>query len=267
MLNKIIKYEFKSTARIFLPLCAATIALALLVKLSIVLASSFGVMVVPSALLIFLYGVSIVAALVITIGVSVYRFYKSMTGDGAYLTYALPVTTWQLVFAKLLAAVVWLLISCASVLLSVLICAYYKEFLSDAGSLLSLVTDAFTNGYGVKMSAAIIITVVALLLVCFAGYLMFYVSIAIGQLWRGHRLIGSILTYIGLSFLNQMLSVSFMTVIMRSFSSLWNQLSESTPAIFNLYTFWGAVDLLIFAVAAVYYLITCWLLRHRLNLE
>ena len=89
MLGKLIKQEFRATARIMLPVSGAVLVLALLANLSI-RGLSGNMSNVPAlrmllAFIVFAYGAAIVAAAVMAMVIMINRFYRNLLKDEGYL--------------------------------------------------------------------------------------------------------------------------------------------------------------------------------------
>ena len=103
MLAKLIKHEFKATARIFLPILGTVLVLtgaaALTVKLGGILVLPGGtgwggpVLGLASGLLCLLTFIAMMAMMTAAVVVTIQRFYKNLLGDEGYLMFTLPVTS------------------------------------------------------------------------------------------------------------------------------------------------------------------------------
>ena len=98
MLGKLIKYEFKATGRILLPLYGALLVFALINRLLFrssldeTINNTFGTIGgIANILSVFAYGCTMAAVFVVTFFVIVQRFYKNILGDEGYLMNTLPV--------------------------------------------------------------------------------------------------------------------------------------------------------------------------------
>ena len=118
MLRKLLKQEFRATARVMLPLYLVTFVLALAVRLVLLLSQNQVLLdsVGGRTLRAVLLGVSVTAFVVATIATflaaliqAVLRFRSNLLGDEGYVMFTLPVSTHQLVWAKLITSVVWFL--------------------------------------------------------------------------------------------------------------------------------------------------------------
>lgn len=128
MLAKLIKHEFKATARIFLPILGTVLVLtgaaALTVKLGGILVLPGGtgwggpVLGLASGLLCLLTFIAMMAMMTAAVVVTIQRFYKNLLGDEEYLMFTLPVTPAQHITAKLAVGTVWTLLSLALAVLA-----------------------------------------------------------------------------------------------------------------------------------------------------
>ena len=118
MLGKLMKYEFKATARIFLPLFAALLVVAAVNR--VFLAMNF---MVPKIIGTSISVVMIIAICVIALILTLQRFYRNLLKSEGYLMFTLPVSTDSLIWSKLLVAAIWSVASFIVVLLAVSIMA------------------------------------------------------------------------------------------------------------------------------------------------
>ena len=111
MLGKLLKQDFRATARIMLPLYVAVPVLGLFTNLITRLCENQNGFLIRaiSALVSFVFSLSLIAAVVTTIVLMVLRFYRNLMTDEGYLMFTLPVSTTELIFSKLIVSVVWFL--------------------------------------------------------------------------------------------------------------------------------------------------------------
>ena len=95
MLGKLLKYEFRATARLFLPIYAAIAILAGLMLLLRALPDDATGVSFLTFMVGLLYVVAAFGLFVTTVVVLVSRFYKNLLGAEGYLMFTLPVTTGQ----------------------------------------------------------------------------------------------------------------------------------------------------------------------------
>jgi hypothetical protein len=190
MLGKLIKYEFKATARLFL---YAYLAIIVLAAVNLVLEKASG-----SDVTIFegifggLFALAIIAVSVITLVVIVVRYYRNLLGNEGYLMFTLPVKTHSLILSKLIVGFVWTVATAAVCILGVLIIsAGPGDFFRVCGDAIAELGKA---GYDVNLW---IFCIVLLLITCtVCSILEFYAAMSIGPHITKNRLGGSILGYI-----------------------------------------------------------------------
>ena len=103
MLRKMMKYEFSATARIFLPVYAALLAMSAITMLLY----SGRVSAAPRIIAALVITALFTAVIVITVVMTLSRFWTNLLGREGYLMHVLPVRSWRLVLAKLLTMSVW----------------------------------------------------------------------------------------------------------------------------------------------------------------
>ncbi|WP_040197439.1 hypothetical protein [Candidatus Soleaferrea massiliensis] len=266
MLGKLLKYEFKATARSFLPLYAALIVMSLINKLLFSINSNFlnGAIGIPQSISAMLYGFLIIAVFVLTVIVMIQRFYKNLLSDEGYLMFTLPVKTPSLIFSKLINATVWMLCSIAVTVVSVLILAYSPGMFSD---LAAAIVQFFRNvdlQLGINVAAALVEFILMVLTTILSSVLMIYASIALGQLMNKHRVLASFGAYL---VLNTVMSTIFMIgmMILGLINPDYFMFHISGEAALHL-IMWGLI-LYNLVCCAAYYVITHIMLKKHLNLE
>lgn len=203
MLGKLIKYDFLAIGRLLLPLYAALIAVSLLLGITVRMNLQNGV-----AVLIIIYTLIITAGMVMTAYLLVERFYHNLLGNEGYLMFALPVTTADHIVEKLLSALIWTAIGIVAVLLSgiclALTAAPWSDLMKGFSEFFRMISNGEIRGEDVGQ-------ILEILAVLAAGMVAFlakvYCSIAVGHLWREHRILGSILAFIGFSILEVWVSI------------------------------------------------------------
>lgn len=272
MLGKLLKYEFKSTARIFIPFYIALLGVAVMLKLFMTLEEKLKVMIVPEVLFVAAYAILIIAVLALAYVITCTRFYKNLLGDEGYLMNTLPVKPYLHIWTKLITGLVWLIASACVSLFSVLILALYKGLFGDIAKFIDM---AFSQlGVLMNKSSAVvtlIIFIVMLLVTLINSFLMFYASMSVGQLVHGHRIIGSIAAYFGLNFAVQLISTLIILVFART--DIWSAIEENrlyliNDSIMNPFTVFLLTYTAMYAVVgAGYYILTNYMLKRKLNLE
>lgn len=223
MLGKLIRYEFKITARSFVPLYLSLGILTLLVKLSWVFsfsAKSFffasGFMGAVTALLIILYGIFLIGIGFVSYFLIIKRFYSGLFGNEGHLTFTLPVSAGQILGSKLIVAFIWMVLLISSMILSFLILFFHAELFRDFPYILEEVLSEFQviqiSGFHPVLLLVELFFLSALGIL--GSILTCYLSVTLGQRFLpGHRLIGSILFFFGISTIESSLHTALFSMI------------------------------------------------------
>ncbi len=277
MLGKLLKHEFKSTARIFIPFYFALIGVAAILKLFTLFESRINILVLPRALFIFLYAVLVAIVFALAYIITCTRFYRNLLGDEGYLMHTLPVKPYLHIWTKLITGIVWLFASILAGLLSVLVLTLRKGLFGDIIKGIDLVfkqLGVILNNSSAGLTLAAFILMLAVVLI--NSFLMFYASMSVGQLIRRHRVIGSIAAYFGFSFITQMISAVVMFILSKT--NTFDVLQNGNVGvingrvvniqILNAITAFLLVFSVLYTLTAIgYYIITNYMLKKKLNLE
>ena len=209
MLGKLMKHEFRATARIMLPVMGAMVALALLANLSIRgLAgnlSDIPMLRILFVLIIIFFSVAVVATIVMSLVIMVSRFYRNLLKDEGYLMFTLPVSVHELIWSKLIVSLVWFL---ATALLIFLVMSLMALNLSHTN--LEMILEQLPSwseinhwldetGIRGQLVTLLIQVVLGTLIGIFAACLHFYAAMGLGQMSANHKGLMSVLAFIGIS--------------------------------------------------------------------
>lgn len=265
MLTKLLKYEFKATMRLFLPLYLALIAFALInryispFKMLESAAYFLDFRVIASLLSILAYFALIVGVTVMTMLIMIQRFYKNLLGDEGYLMFTLPVHAWQHIVSKLVVAMVWNISSLIVTLGSILILAAKADLRPPLLEALGQFKEIFgVPGFFVWPGAALVFLV--------SSILMIYAAIALGHLFSKHKLLASFAMYCALHVVSQVIAFIIIVQLATQFSRYFGVASAHYTVLeFNLAVFTLTLPFILLGVG--YYLLTNMILKRRLNLE
>lgn len=258
MLGKLLKKDFISTCRFFLPLmCGYGIAAVLgKVLFEIVLSQShfidynglYNGFTIFAIMYMILFIIYLVACYIMTSVFVVYDFYKTMVSDHGYLTHTLPVKTSTLIWSKTLISAFWHILINLIVGLSVL--------LLFTGHLKRIpvmhILEYYLNAIDLRFKNYTFYTGLNAIIQLFNGPLMFFACIAIGQLWKNHRILGAVLSYIGMYVFMQILSTIVLVV-------------TGNVSLYNGYMLYATLFSLITTI--IFFYVTNYILSKKLNLE
>lgn len=270
MLTKLLKYDFKSMLKIFLPLWGV------LLVVSIINRVFFGspmntdhVMGLVNSLMVLLYVLLIVAVMVVTTVIIVVRFYQGLLKDEGYLMFTIPVQPWQLITSKLLSAMVISLLSSVVALASVAIIASFDGMWQVLGELMGVAMEEVPN-----FTLLVILIVISSFVGLICSISQMYASMALGHLASNHRVGFSVLAFIGL---NMAWSTVSTIIGLFGYPEVTNSLvtvTSSAEVALNVQAFsdlmlfstvWGIVLNVVRCV--VHLVLTNYILSRKLNLE
>lgn len=261
MFLKLMKQDVRATARLMLPVYAAAIVLAVFTRLFDFLSTRMqdsGVVGLIGALVGFLFSLAMIAIVIMSFVLMIWRFYKNYMTDEGYLMFTLPVNTAELIFSKLLVAVGWFL--CTG-----LVTTIAAEIVSAGSGTVEVVGfDQVTSGEANRM---LLSGGAAFLTAGIAFCLMLYACMALGQGFKRHKKGMAVLFFFLFYVIINIVSVKLL-------SGLIVNLSDS-PAVFydndTMIVFMNQMLWRFAAVSAifgaVFYAITHFMLAKRLNLQ
>ena len=275
MLGKLLKHEFKATARTMLPMFGVVLVLSVLANLSFTRIAD-----TDSGALDILFGLFIVAFFlglftmgVMAMVVMIQRFYKNVLGDEGYLTLTLPVNVHEIVWSKLIVSFVWFLatglIAMAAVFIAVFTLTYTElgEMFRNMPSFGEMMRMFFeeTGVTPLQLTGAIAQFAAMIILSSLTGCLHFYAAMALGHSFSNNKVLLSVVFFIAISFVFSFISSLLgifveglaMTVTVEAGSSVMTTLQELSLGSM-IYTLIEGVIL---------YLLTTYCLKHRLNLS
>lgn len=278
MLGKLMKYEWKAMWKILLLINAFTVFVTLLGvgAMQLIVSDSFheaDIMAIFVVLLFMLYYATIIG---VSFAVTIYtgvRFYKNLYTDEGYLMHTLPVTKNQLIISKLTihslcVAITGFLVACSVV---VLLLPLFAVMLEDPTISLSYIWSELCtmlfDELGVSLLAVIgtmLFYLVVLVISTISGVLSMYCAISIGQTFQKHKVMGSILCYVGIYSLLQALNTVLMMPIM-----ILNQTGSNSDFDFLIYMnqILGLTLISSLVTGAVFYFITYHMMGKKLNLD
>ena len=268
MLSKLLKYEFKASARIFAVVYLGIFGLCLSSGLYMLFTTHIGDDYVEyhrgtvGVVLFMLTGLFLGAAVVITTVVNLRRFYQGVYRDEGYLIHTLPVQPWQILASKLMPAIVWTVATMAvmggSLLLSVVIAnqVTLKEFFVDLGDLLAEMTERQQWG-GLFLMCILLLAELA------ATILQVYAAISLGQMSSRRRVASAIAIWFGMTTL-QSAAASIIGESLLAYAMEW----VTTP-LFETHAAPSFLLMIAIALAwcVVYWAVNQWVITRKLNLE
>ena len=277
MLRKLLKHEFRASGRIMLPMYLIVLLSAAGSNLSIRLASSDSGSIPASlfsAFVLLLFAAALIGICIMAVVLMVQRFYKNLLCDEGYIMLTLPVSVHQHIFSKLIASTVWFAATALVVLLGILLVSFDFPFVAALAKGLRFLARQLEYLKLLQTADLILLTaeggVIALLsgaVIC----LHFYAALAIGHSFSEKKVLLSIAFYFVLQMVMQtLLSLCALGPIALMLTKLTEGIHFDLSArawMDYVHAIVGLTALITAIQGAVYYLLTAFMLKRRLNLE
>ncbi len=262
MLGKLMKYEFKATGRIFLLLFGSILIMATVTQLLNKLNSD-----IPHIISLMLSSMLITTGFVVTLILTIQRFYKTLLSTEGYLMHTLPVSTGRLIVSKLLTATLWAFVC--------VIVAWLATMILSGSDIRYSSTIHIFNDIGLPAGETFLYIVelaVAAVVSVMCGILFLYACMALSMLFEKHRVAISFGFFLAISTVLQILAVLLMlpstvstTVKAVDASGAVLAASNTAPVTAHPYLLWYIAIVALFG--AGFYAITHTMLKRRLNLQ
>lgn len=280
MLGKLIKHDFLAIARFLGPAYIVMLVVALFGRFFTWLATRKAIMdaVAPafgniikllSSLLTVAFVIAPFAIVFMAAFYVIYRFYKNIFTDEGYLMNTLPTRPVNLVFSKLLNALIWMLLTLVVAGLSWFLAIGHLEGLRDV---LTQIWDTIVNLFLSNREAIheqlgvpiwlFVVELIVFILCWFARFtISWYFAIAFGQLIsKSHKVLGAIGAYIGLSIVSNLFSTAYLGVLGKFIDNV------ASNGVAMQFTLLGN-SLLFLIITALLYWATTSIMKNRLNLD
>ena len=287
MLKQLLKYEFKATKRLYfglyLALALLSVVLGVTFRQEHALAHSTSFQNLEVILMI-VYVSVILAIAVLCFVNTIRRFYQNLLGREGYLMHTLPVTETQLILSKLITSMVWVL--CSGLVGIVCITVMVAVGVFDPETFGMVDWDSWKQLWGMlygelgpEFWVAMVWTILINLARLASLILCVYAACMIAHQFKKQTMVAGILAFIGMNIVENQIDKLLGTNDAALFVDVTYKLvdvsngSEGTPVMHYMTAAFGQGASCLFcfvftaAIAAVYFFLTRWLMKHKLNLE
>lgn len=271
MLRKLLKHEFRATGRIMLPLYLVLLVTALGSNLASrgMFDNLPGILRILQGLIIVAFACAIGGVLVMSFVLMIQRFYKNLLQDEGYLMFTLPVSVHQHIWSKLIVSVVWFIATVLAIIAASFLVALRGGFL---GEFLDFLRYFFEGLQKLEISEAFngtvyLVEFAILMFLSLAAFsLQFYAALAAGHSRADHKMLWSVVWFFGMQFALQFVGgglIGFLNDldVFRAFRH-WNPSAAAAIHVGLLLAIGGAI-----IYGAIFYAVTAFFLKKRLNLE
>ncbi|MBE5883710.1 MAG: hypothetical protein E7291_04760 [Lachnospiraceae bacterium] len=206
------------------------------------------------------------------------RFYKTMYSDRGYLTNTLPATANQLLFSKVLVSGLWFAIVEVAVVASVI--AMFASLFSglfaaelsregitlwEAAKMIFVEVESVYSEAGLDMVHYLIWLIATLILLPFATQATLFGAITIGQLSKKYKAVMGIVAYIGIGFVQMI--ISSVIQIVYTVRMTFEIMNNPNMPLSNMNGIMDMNSLLTLIIGVVLYLISHQILTQKLNMD
>lgn len=202
---------------------------------------------------------------------SVVRFYKNLfTGEG-YLSLTLPVTAAQHIWVKALTSAAMTALTTLGAALSATI-VMAGDVLTEVIKAAAYIMKQIPGEYTSHIPAFCLEILIAMLVSCVFGPMLYYACICIGQLFRKHRILGAVGVYFGYYYLCQILgSVALGAFAIAGEAGAGDVIVDSVPTTAEMLGMYHGMFctgiLWTVGIGMIYFVICHHILSKKLNLE
>ena len=215
MLGKLIKNDMKNIGKLLLPL-NAIVLLMTLVGVALRATGLFNMDNTTSLLVILVlaYILGMVVILVVCYFYPIIYFYRNLFSRQGYLTFTLPVSPWSILFSKTFVGFFWYIVTGVVAMFSLWAITGFQRIPRETLAYLNhYFAQEIGMNFNVFMGWIVVITISALLWTLMTAYF----SITVGQLYARHKIIASVVVYVGVYTVTQVLvTIALVPFIFRS---------------------------------------------------
>lgn len=258
MLGKVLKYDIKACARLYLPMYLIFAVIVLITKIYILVSpDAESISGALFGLIMTSYTFAVIGMALLTEIFLVVYFYRKCISREGYLTFTLPVKTGTHLLSQCLNSALWHVLSYGLLILSVFVFFSWK----DMQSVFQIVTLAFSFIAPIDMTWPMIFFLLTIIIGLFSAPLMFFASMAIGQIVTRHKVLASVGIYIAFYVVFSMISSFGSTFLYIGSEVLFGGDVSVSTTVLSAFSFFLTV-----IQAGLYYFLTYYFLDKKLNL-
>lgn len=219
MLGKLLKYELLAEMRKYAVVFAAIIGAAVLFLVfdrGLSRLGDYAIIDIFSGFLLIAFILLCFFTLAMVIVMSCVRFKKNLFGDEGYLMHTLPVPAWQHIAVKIIAAYIWTAAALIVIVIGICILTCSGSWMTD---MYEGMKEAFADiSAADDVSAALLISYKRFFIISAVLYpllllLYIYFCIAVGSLFNSHKTLMSILTFVVVNTVGQIVNSVIMVIV------------------------------------------------------
>lgn len=269
MLNKLLKYEWKDTSRLLLPINLVIILLTIigciLLNTNLFDSDAGFLLTVP---LVGIYVLSIIAFSFTTLIYIYMRFYKNLFTAEGYLMHTLPVTRNELFHSKLIMGYFWFFLNSMLTALSTSALGFSVGFHEAATGMADEIDISFTELFGCSPLVLLLWALAVLVVSSLSSVLMGYVSILLGQSMERNKLAAAVGFYFGIYMVIQF--ISSLAMLLPTIVEIMNEVDEESSLDFmtnGLQLILPSMFIFYLVLCIIFYVTCRILINRKVNLD
>lgn len=272
MLGKLLKHEFKHSARYVTAIYACTAAVLLVMLFALLVKITW--LSVAASMILYFAGILVVVMTLVSV---IKNFYDTLYTNQGYLSFTLPVKCSSLLVSKVIVSFVWIILSVIA--LAVIYFIVYQNALAqtdgEIGTILDMlkesgVLDMLPSGAAIAKLLVLIVVLLLLAILTFVGFVYFSVTLANTRLLQKHPKIFGFLIFFGSYAAANSIGAKLTYSLPMSFSVTGDGLKfafasmESSESVFS-FGIGGTIFMALVAVAMLF--ATGWIMEHKVNIK
>lgn len=258
MFLKLVKHELHELLRVLLPIFGGLIVFAGVTRCTIWMMEQNDnpILSVMGGMVVGLFFMSCAACVILTAVLLLVRFAKSVHGDEGYLTHTLPVGVHSILLSRLLVSVLFLAAATGAAILSVWLCTWKLEAVSEIAEGVGLLFESagLRSDFWWTILVSIFVQMITTVLMVFA-------AISIGHSFNRGKVGFSILFYFALNTSTSLISTILSLILMNT--SLFDETAELSTITGSSMALSIGMNLIF---GGVYYFLAWIMTKKRLNL-
>lgn len=265
MLGKLMKYEWKATWKLFVPMNIFIVVMSILAYITVQLSffdSDNGLVMLTGVILVVTYILSMFVIAVGTVIYLIYRFYTSVYSDEGYLLHTLPVDKHHIIIAKAVTSAAWIIINTILIYLSLLL------LFSTQVGIMDVIESGFDvyvdilNDYNTISGFGILMTLIASFFALIARILKIFACISLGQLASNHKVLASFAFYYGIYFVQRLFTLFYYAIL-----AIIERMTDYEYSVNLFGTSWEFTLISSLIYCALFYFLTWYMMDKKLNLD
>ena len=264
MLGKLIKYDLKSSGKLFLLLHGIFLIFCVLMRfiymnrLDLIEPVDEKMLVLSLLLFFTLFTVFVSALMFYTQMQIAFRYYRNLFSREGYLSWTLPVSGIQHLWAKIISGCIFMAADTLIVAAGILILATIRDAYS-------LIADEITRELGTTLGHFSLMLLILCLASCICSVVMVYFCINIGQLFPGHRVLCAVAAYFITSTVIQIagLIILFIYGYFPGYEFFAAEGATAADFMIRIYAISGGISIV---VTVAMYIATHYMMKKKINL-